>query len=202
MLEKFTEAAKSFLGMTDWVKDLEPTAPVLDTPTIAVTHAYRNSGSMDFASDVDRGGHERLEWLELRRNDSAGPGLMSRKPAFAFFGDCQAICPDGRKFPLGKMEAVRASENLDPQKYTLFRREVRPRDPTLKFWFYMDVAHGEADYETEIQQANIGLEQGLAAMKAFEDQHTGMRIQDTVNPGNKHYALVGAAGPQFVPAPT
>jgi hypothetical protein len=201
MLEKFAEAAKSFLGITDWVEDLEPAAPVLDTPTIAVTHAYRNSGSMDFASDDDRGGYERLEWLELRRNDSAAPFFTSDKPTFAFFGDYQAICRDGSKFPMAMLNTVRAPEGLEPAKYTLFRREVTPKDPTVAAYFFMDVMHGEAIYKTEIAQKNMTLEQGLAAMKAFEISHTGMRMKDTVNPGNKHYVALAKPVSQPVPLP-
>lgn len=199
-LQKLKDAAAKVFGLTDWVADLEPVAPVVDTPTIAVTHAYRNDGSTDplFTGE----GYERLEWLELRKNDSAQPCLTSEKPVFAFFGDYQAICRDGTKFPMAMLNMVKAPAELDPAKYTLFRREVRAKDPTTGAYFFLDVPHSEAVYKTTVERKNIDLEEAMAAMTRFERAQGSLwPVVDTAKPGNKHFSAQTVSIPAPANAP-
>jgi hypothetical protein len=191
-LNKLRKAAASAFGVTSWIDDLALQAPFISDETVAVTHAYRNNGHADPLFSTTNG-YKRVEWLELRRNDSAGPGLISGdRPAFSFAGYNKVVCRDGTKLELGNLETVPAPANLDPHKYTLFRREARPDNPSLADRFLRHVKPGEVLYKTTIEKANLDLPAAMKLMRKFERKHPGGTVNDTLNPGPQHYAAITA----------
>src|SRR5262249_39125142 len=119
---------------------------------------------------------------------TAGPTLFTTdEPGFAFGGDSLEYCPDGKGSPIGLLETVLAPKDLVPEKYTLFRRQIRPADPTIAAYVFADVPHNRAKFKTTIEKANVDLTEATSLIKAFEQAQGNNEVIDTNSPASKYY---------------